>query len=675
MLGNIKDILTNLNYNLSGNGPLVYQLAALNNALGEDGVLGDIVEALGEDGIAGVLESILEQLGEIAPADYSEYFEDIVEALGALDAIAEAFGEDGAIAQLVDALEGIEQELGEDGAIAGQLADLVEGIVGDGGTNDILQAIVDALSDEDTGLPAIVEAIGENGDALDQIVEALVGSDDPETGDHTDGLIDVLEDLKDEIGDQNDKIDDIIEAIEELIDKIDELINGDDDDPDSPEHPTGEIDGESYVQLDEDVKVAVENVGADSPTELGGLFAWGEVKEKTTFTLDNYKYWESAGSKAIEGRFTKYNDVDKLTTLTISDDAAAQNMSENWRMMTVAEVQSFLDDTKYEITFTDDYNESGVAGMIVTSLVEPFAGNYVFFPGVDDGGYATSSIDQTLPDDYSGAKAFKVRNNELSIGGAIREMGFYVRGIVGTAPEDPEPPVEEPNSPDNPSGYYNGIPYVTLATGFEWATYDIGAKSPAGIGDAFAWGEVEPKTQYTWNTYVFSPYVESLVDWRSINKYQINDGNFRSAWYDAGSKFIGDGKTRLDQDDEAKYEQPENSKKIWGMPYAEDFRRLIGSKEFEWKEGSYNGKSGYIVTSLAGDYAGNWIFFPISAKAVDFPVLKYWSQDLSEDHTAKAQAMVLYDGEMPKMSNEWRKDGLQIRGIVKRQDPDQEPLN
>ena len=46
-----------------------------------------------------------------------------------------------------------------------------------------------------------------------------------------------------------------------------------------------------------------------------------------------------------------------------------------------------------------------------------------------------------------------------------------------------------------------GHEYVDLGLSVKWATCNVGASSPEEYGDYFAWGEVEPKEVYDWNTY------------------------------------------------------------------------------------------------------------------------------------------------------------------------------
>jgi hypothetical protein len=61
---------------------------------------------------------------------------------------------------------------------------------------------------------------------------------------------------------------------------------------------------------------------------------------------------------------------------------------------------------------------------------------------------------------------------------------------------------EEPDG----KGVHEGHEFVDLGlpSGLKWAAYNVGAESPEQSGDYFAWGEVEPKSYYFWNTYKYS---------------------------------------------------------------------------------------------------------------------------------------------------------------------------
>ncbi|MBR4828363.1 MAG: hypothetical protein IKZ92_00985 [Muribaculaceae bacterium] len=62
--------------------------------------------------------------------------------------------------------------------------------------------------------------------------------------------------------------------------------------------------------------------------------------------------------------------------------------------------------------------------------------------------------------------------------------------LTGAWPEEPVTP------PDDHEYVDLGLPSGTL-----WATMNIGANAPEEFGDYFAWGETEPKDDYSWTTY------------------------------------------------------------------------------------------------------------------------------------------------------------------------------
>ena len=630
VLGNIKDIMTNLNYNLSGNGPLVYQLAALNNALGEDGVLGDIVEALGEDGIAGVLGEIFDQLGEMGSQDYSEYFEQIVDALGALDAIAEAFGDDGAIAQLVDALEGIEQELGPNGAIAGQLADLVEGIVGEGGTNDILAEIAAALADEDSGLPAIVEALGDNSEALQQIVEALTGDpDDPDDN----GLIGVIEELKDILGDQGETLDDIVELLEELIELIQNMI---------PEKVY------EYVELAPNFTWCTMNVGADKVTESGDYFAWAETAPKDLYSPDNYIWGDDQD---------RYPRGEHNYPLLSEDDAATVNWGAKYRTPTRAEWVALRNTDNFTWTYVESYKGSGVEGYTVTSKVSGYEGKMIFLPLTgyyDENGFHN---DSWMGD--SGSAPFKAgtywsasgsawgRNarQKMAVSNIVwhdgdehpymmgpdkNYRGYVVRAVYDAG--EFECPAEEPQgpfTPENPSGYDdNGNGYVEMGDGLKWAIQNVGATSVTDQGYWLSWGETAHKDRHTWETYTLRdmnhPDQYSSVtglNCYSINKYTWADGMVDGSkdywWYD-GESFVGDKGDGVEYTSFASYNYEDDAARVnmggsWRTPTKAELEAFLDDTKYEitytadYKD---SGVKGFIIKSLVDGYTGNYIFFP-----------------------------------------------------------------
>lgn len=66
--------------------------------------------------------------------------------------------------------------------------------------------------------------------------------------------------------------------------------------------------------------------------------------------------------------------------------------------------------------------------------------------------------------------------------------------------DEPQPP-----APSEPDGVIGGHEYVDLGlpSGTLWATYNVGATSPYEKGQYFAWGEVEPREDFSWEIYKF----------------------------------------------------------------------------------------------------------------------------------------------------------------------------
>ena len=74
----------------------------------------------------------------------------------------------------------------------------------------------------------------------------------------------------------------------------------------------------------------------------------------------------------------------------------------------------------------------------------------------------------------------------------------------------------------NPYDRFNGHEYIDLGlpSGTLWATTNIGATTPEGYGNYYAWGETKPKTDYNWSTYKFNPSGDGLT----MTKYNETDG-------------------------------------------------------------------------------------------------------------------------------------------------------
>lgn len=91
------------------------------------------------------------------------------------------------------------------------------------------------------------------------------------------------------------------------------------------------------VDLGLSVKWACCNIGADSPEEFGGYYAWGDPVEKDSCIWENYKWYND------EGDLYKYTDADGKTTLEPEDDTAQALWGDEWRTPTLAEMQELME--------------------------------------------------------------------------------------------------------------------------------------------------------------------------------------------------------------------------------------------------------------------------------------------------------------------------------------------
>ena len=88
-----------------------------------------------------------------------------------------------------------------------------------------------------------------------------------------------------------------------------------------------------------------------------------------------------------------------------------------------------------------------------------------------------------------------------------------------------------------PDGHLNGHGYVDLGlpSKTKWATCNVGASKPEESGDFYAWGETEPKTNFSWANYKWNDSVGSTYKSKDLgsniskkNEYDpayLNDKN------------------------------------------------------------------------------------------------------------------------------------------------------
>ena len=122
------------------------------------------------------------------------------------------------------------------------------------------------------------------------------------------------------------------------------------------------------VDLGLSVKWAGCNLDAEQPEEFGGYYAWGETKEKETYTWTTYQYYESDGDGYISEEEMIFigNSISGTAY-----DVAHVKLGDGWRMPTFNEAKELLEEcTSKRITYYD------VVGIMITGP----NGNAIFFP-------------------------------------------------------------------------------------------------------------------------------------------------------------------------------------------------------------------------------------------------------------------------------------------------------
>lgn len=180
------------------------------------------------------------------------------------------------------------------------------------------------------------------------------------------------------------------------------------------------------------------NIGANTEVDYGLYFAWGETKGYNDISSIKRFQWSDYelgyGSGEAED-MTKYNSEDGKTVLETVDDAAYQATNGVLRMPTIDEINELLDTTYVTNEWVENYNSSGVNGMLFTSVSN---GNTLFIPasgGIidviderDEYGYIWSSSINTNSLNESYFLGF-MRNNAWTENDGARCNGFNVRGV------------------------------------------------------------------------------------------------------------------------------------------------------------------------------------------------------------------------------------------------------
>ena len=153
-------------------------------------------------------------------------------------------------------------------------------------------------------------------------------------------------------------------------------------------------------------------------------------------------------------------------------------------------------------------------------------------------------------------------------------------------------------------GSTDKVEYVDLGlpSGNLWAKCNLGASSPEAYGDYYAWGEVEPKQEYTKSNHKW--YKEGAPS-QGFTKYNNEDG-----------------KLTLEDEDDAVIQKLGNG---WRTPTLADFRELTNQKYTTIEKTTLNGVAGYQITSKKNKKS---IFIPCAGfKNSEKPQTRFISDD------------------------------------------------
>jgi hypothetical protein len=254
---------------------------------------------------------------------------------------------------------------------------------------------------------------------------------------------------------------------------------------------------------------------------------------------------------------------------------------------------------------TDITTNSAISGGSITTDA------YVFAKGIC---WATHPDPTPMDDDHSenggGVESFTAEMTDLS-----QNTTYYVRAYAVT---------------QNGIAYGNEVSFTTiveyeyvdlgLPSGLLWATCNVGADLPEEYGDYFAWGETQPKDNFSWTNYQYC-----MGSFNTLTKYCNNP--------DIGyNGFTDDLTTLLPEDDAATANWGDD----WRMPTEGELQELYQNTTVTWT--TRNGVRGRLFTAENG----NSLFLPASGYCNESVpeatgiIGDYWTSSLDMDYPSGA---------------------------------------
>lgn len=107
------------------------------------------------------------------------------------------------------------------------------------------------------------------------------------------------------------------------------------------------------------------NVGAEAPEEYGNRYAWGETSPKSSYTIDNYAYYNNSTEKYVE-------IGDNISGTEY--DAATVNIGSDWKTPTEEQMEELINNCTWEYTQINNVNGYKIIGVNGNSIFLPASG-------------------------------------------------------------------------------------------------------------------------------------------------------------------------------------------------------------------------------------------------------------------------------------------------------------
>ena len=372
-----------------------------------------------------------------------------------------------------------------------------------------------------------------------------------------------------------------------------------------------EVNDDDFVDLGLSVRWAKKNIGAESETDFGEYYCWGETEPNTKYSFDSYKYYEKLGEtcKDIGENISKNVQYD----VVFLDDRSLC-------MPTIKQWKELFDNCKITKATLEGKTVLKVTGKNDNFIYLPLNG-YFLSSATNAGKTAEYWTSEECATDKMKANGIKISDNKPTVTEYRKRTGLCVRGVGA----------QIPNS--KTTGRYN---LVDLGLSVKWADKNVGANSPYEVGSYFAWGETEfKKTNFEWSNYqYYIPASETC-------------------------KFIGENITGTEYD--VSFVTNEN----YYMPTEEQVNELIeGCKWTKTKVNNIN------VWKVEGPN-GNSIIIPINgckydSKLRDTTYTYLWTSTYQNDNQMKAKSLRVSSSPSILVTN--RRTGAAIRPITALED-------